>query len=442
MDNASLLIFISCLILLQAWIVKIYVKTWIFPACIYGIFWFAYTFIPLVTLPRAHVDLYAVVYIFVTCVLVSLTATFFNWSLAFDRCAKLSIYPRYRSNFLGMMFYSFGVISVLATVLNWQLQGFAFYDVLFNLLDVSNQYLAKRYSGELTTNLLSQLSTVLGYPAAILGGILFSASAGRDGRFWIIVISLLPSLLVMLVEAAKGTLLLALVLFWSGVLIHKLSIGDRKLISFGKLFKFLPLLLVIFSALVFSFLARGIDTDEGIGFVFDRLHYYFVSYSSGHFFAFSDWLSNFLVGGSKMSYSSIEGSNGFYTFMAAFDFFGTRMIAPQGVYEEYFYISDMLQTNIYTHYRGLIQDFGLFGSLLVMCAFGVIVHFSFYRLLVSRQAVFSVSLFAHFVGYVYTSFIISLLIWKSVYASFLIVSLVLYIDNLIGNSRSRNRSTS
>lgn len=158
------------------------------------------------------------------------------------------------------------------------------------------------------------------------------------------------------------------------------------------------------------------------------MYYYFLSYSSGHLYAFADWFSSVTTGGAVLNYHSIEGSSGFYTFMALFKLIGTEIIAPPGVYDEYYQLGEILKTNIYTHYRGLILDFGLAGSLLAMFVAGVISHMMFYFLLLNKKPWIAASFFAHLIGYIYTSFIVSILIWNSIFASFMIVALILFIN--------------
>lgn len=430
---------LAVLILIQAWVVKVYVRTWIFPACLYGLFWFVYTFIPLVALPDTEVSPASIAYILATCVLFSLSSMAFNWKLAFEKNKNRKFKLVYSSIFLKFVFYFFGVVSVAATVINWGIQEISYYDILFNLLDTSNQYLGKRYSGELSANLAAQLSITLTYPTAILGGMLFYSKDHRDGGVRYILLSVASSLLMLVVEAAKGTIFLTLILFWSGILIAKINDNNLKLFNIKYVYKIFPWIILVAAATVFSFLARGVSTDEHIGLVVDKIYYYFISYSSGHLYAFSDWFTSVVLGQSKLSYQSIENSDGFYTFMAVFNLFGTDKVAPPGVYDEYFQIPEVLQTNIYTHFRGLIHDFGFAGSLVVFLVAGLIANIAYFLQLTGRRPSLSVSFFSHLLGYIYTSFIISLLIWNSVYASFFILSLVLFVNNWLQSDQLKSR---
>lgn len=429
MPEKLLSLILALIILLQAWLVRKHVGTWIFPACIYGVFWFFYTFIPLIAVPTGEIEPIAVAYILTTCLFFSFSSVAFPWRAAYAYKISSNNDVHYNSAFIRYTFFTLGTLSSAGTIANWGIQGFSFHDIAFNLLNTSGEYLAKRYSGELEPNIAAQLSLTLMYPTAILGGLLYGSRNAKDSGALYLIVSLTPSILVMIVEAAKGTLFLVLALFWAGTLLVKLNdenIKARKNVSLMKIFIWgVPLL----SAVVFSFLARGIDTDASLLSVLDKLYYYFASYSSGHLYAFSDWFSSAIGVGSKIPYGGIDDSNGFYTFMAVFNLFGTDKVAPHGVYDEYYYIENLLQTNIYTYYRGLIHDFGVMGSVVFTSFLGFFVHLTFFWLLTSRHAPLSASLFAHFIGFSYTSFIVSLLIWNSVYASFFLTAIVFAIND-------------
>jgi hypothetical protein len=127
--------------------------------------------------------------------------------------------------------------------------------------------------------------------------------------------------------------------------------------------------------------------------------------------------------------------------MSFFNFIGTSKTAPPGIYDDYYILEGLLQTNIYTHYRGLILDFSLIGSMLVMTFAGLISHFMYFFLLTNRRPWLSAAFYLHLIGYIYTSFIISLLIWNSIFASFIITALILNINNKLWPDNSKIKHT-
>lgn len=426
-------------ILGQAYLFRLQTRTWLSPACLYGLFWFGYTALPLMVTPVIDINPLGVIYIFFSCLIFSVSSLVFNWKLALKKNKEIAQKINYNSKIINFSFYFFGILSILSTVINWGVQGVSYYDILFNLLDAGGEYMSKRYSGELQSSIASQLSIVLTYPTAILGGILYGSRVHGDKGLRFIFLAIGSAVLMMLVEAAKGALFLVLVLFWAGFILANINRGRVvNIIGSKALSRIAVWVPVVIGLTVVSFLARGIDTDAGYMVVLQKLSYYFLSYSSGHIYAFSDWFSSITTGGALMSYASIEDSNGFYTFMSIFKLLGTSKIAPAGVYDEYYYFEDLLQTNIYTHYRGLILDFGIFGSMILMLLAGALSNAAFYFLLVKRKPWFAISFYAHLLGYFYTSFIISILIWNSMFASYIVVAAVLMLNEKFIRTSVRN----
>ena len=98
---------------------------------------------------------------------------------------------------------------------------------------------------------------------------------------------------------------------------------------------------------------------------------------------------------------------------------------PPGYFDEYIEIGSVLQTNIFTMFRGLIYDFGLVGSLAFMAGFGWISALVYRRMLTRAVAPVSQALYVLIWGVLYTSYIISLLTWNSAVAVPFGVALVL-----------------
>lgn len=427
-------IFLCIAVLVQAVVVRRIVGTWVFPACLFGLFWFLATAVPLVVLFTVPFNPLAMVYIFAACVCFSLTALPFHWREGFAVNARRGPTENLGSPFLVWSFYALSAGASVALVISIAQQGFTLTDILFNFFVVANQYIAKRYSDELTVSIFSQLSFVLMYPAAILGGLAFESARSRFKKTMFVLIVLTPSLLALLVQGAKGNLFLVLFFFWGAILANKLQNGDLSLVRRFNPGKALVYFLIIFVLVIFSFMSRGLYEESDNNIIIHGLIRYFVSYSSAHLFGFSDWFSYFIGGKSTMNYSPNSDTNGFYTFMSAFKLAGSTRTAPPGVYDEYFYYGEFISSNIYTWFRGLITDFGLGGSLVFMFCFGAISHLMYFRGLVARNKAIAISFFIHFIGFLYSTYIISLLMWNSAYTSFFIVAVVLIVNKYISGS--------
>ena len=409
-------------------IVRQIVGTWLFPATIFGLFWFGATIVPLVFLFTVPVNPVAIAYIFAACTVFSCTALPFHWRSAFAESARRGKTENYASNFLVSNFYLLSIVSIITLAISIGEQGFSFSDIFSNPLAVASQYMVKRYNDELSVSLFSQLSFVLMYPAAILGGLVFDTAKSAGRRAVYILLVLLPSIVALLVQGAKGNLFLVLAFFWGAILVCKLNKGDYTL--FGKInwFKTTAGFAAIFVMVMLSFLSRGLLEENNNDVVIRGLIRYFASYTSAHLYGFGDWFSFYIRSGSVMEYDLDSETNGFFTFTSLFKLAGSKKEVWPGIYGEYYYHGEYITTNIYTWFRGLIQDFGMGGSMVFIAAFGAISHLVFHRGLISANRAVSHAFFIHFIGFVYSSYIISLLIWNSAYASFVIVAFLLLLN--------------
>jgi len=132
------------------------------------------------------------------------------------------------------------------------------------------------------------------------------------------------------------------------------------------------------------------------------------------YFAFSDWFEHHVFDKpSSVTYSDPPGRTwGYWTFMVFGRIIHPEYELPPGYFDEYIEIGSVLQTNIFTMFRGLIYDFGLVGSLAFMAGFGWISALVYRRMLTRAVAPVSQALYVLIWGVLYTSYIISLLTWK------------------------------
>lgn len=427
----------SLLILVQAWAVKRYVGTWLFPGCILGLFWFAYTFVPLVLVFHAPVEPMSVAFILLGCAAFSLSGLFFDWKRAYQAGRETRSHARYDGVFLKLAFYALSIIVVVCLMVNWRLQGFTFVQIVFDFYETSLQYVTLRNRGEVQKNIFSQVGVFLTYAATAIGGFVYGAERRRWVRLLVIGVAMLPSVLAMLVEGNKGAIFLAIALFWGAGLAFKVSVNDRNIfggISWGQMIFFLLAILVL---VTFAFVVRidGIHAED-MGDAARKMKWYFLSYVCGHLYAFSDWFSWLIGKGSSVSYQEVLNGGGFYTFIGLFKLFGDERFVPPGIYGEYFIYGDLIQSNIYTIFRGLVIDFGVIGALIFWVVLGLVAHLFFRWLVVGAWVSLSATFFVFLIGFFYTSFIISLWIWNSVFASFLVVVVVLYANEKVSRSRA------
>jgi len=432
-------IVLSLGILLNAIAVRHFVGAWSAPAAMYCLFWFGYTFIPLAVLPTVPANPLAILFILVSGLAFSAGAFTRRWNVAWrlNALSKGQAGHLYDSPFLSMVFYASAILGTGCILVDMVLQGVSLSDLSRNLLVSAGAYIERRYSGDLVANVFGQAGNVLSYLAASLGGLIIAGQRKLTSRITVTAAAMIPSLFVMLAQGAKGMLFLSIAMFLAGTIVRRLHSGDRKVFSRKTLTQSLGYLAVLTPLVTISFLARGLQGQE-IDAVLEPLLRYYASYTSGHLYAFSDWFASY-VGGAPSQYYAIEQRTyGFYTFMSIFQMLGDDRYVPPGVYAEYFQYSYFLQSNIYTHYRGLIIDFGILGTLALMSIFGALFHDLYYRMVSTRRAFFASSSYIFLIGYFYTSFIISLLTWNTPYLVLLATWVVLIINSkLVQPHKSR-----
>src|SRR5258708_4350223 len=132
----------SLIILGQAYLVRRYVGTWLFPACIFGLFWFGLTLIPLVVLLTVPIDPWGTGFILLCLAAFSFSVFFFPWSEAFkaNGLKTQPTPPVYGSPFLKKTFYALSCATVACILIDSLAQGLSFHDLIFNLIAASAAY--------------------------------------------------------------------------------------------------------------------------------------------------------------------------------------------------------------------------------------------------------------------------------------------------------------
>ncbi|MBY0496016.1 MAG: oligosaccharide repeat unit polymerase [Cyanobacteria bacterium] len=439
MEEYSLLeklvaIMLSGLILAQAAVIKRHVGTWLFPACLFGLFWFVFTIVPLILLFFVPLDPRPLAYILACALMFSAGGLFFGWKRAFELNAQIRAerITRFNTRFIRNMFYLTSAIALGCVMLNSLAQGFAIDDVVTDVIGSAAQYATRRGTGELRVNIFGQMSLVFIYLAASLGGLLLSEAQTRAQRAAWLIIALSPSTIVMVTQSAKGALFLALSLIYGGILLGWLQQGRLKIAERKALIPAILCTSILLTLVAVSFFSRGLQgtTDFSFQGLVEGLRPYFASYLFGHMYAFADWFSYISGAPSSFSYFVPESTRGLYTFFALFRFFDSGQQLPDGVFQEVYTNGDLIVTNIYTFFRPVITDFGLIGCLIFMFLIGVIYHWCFHSLLATKRPAFSAAMFVMMVGFIVQSYLGSLLMYNSFYACLILLSTVIFINNL------------
>ncbi len=384
------------------------------PNSIVSFLWFLFLLIPLLLNFNKKINYTGAFFILLSIWTFCSSAYFFNWKT--KRTEFMLSNKSYV--FLKRVFLYNSLAAIGFILVDFSIQGFDLTNLFLKFFTYSNQYMSKRYSGEITTNIFASLGNICSYVIASLGGFLFAYNKSKKT----FILAVFPSILITLLQAAKGTVLLSLFLFLGGFASNKIQLNqEKKFISKKSLTRSIPLFVVILLVLLTSIYVRGayeLNINEATIKTLNTLN----SYASGHLFAFSDWFIDYIFGYSEyaMSYRKLNYDTGFLTFMSIFQAFGDASYVPQGVYTEYF-TNGFITSNIYTIFRGLLIDFGLLGTLFFWFVLGLISNSVYYTIRFYKSNALSLALYPSLIGYYFTSFIVSLLMWKSIIASTLLL---------------------
>lgn len=334
----------------------------------------------------------------------------------------------YHGPFLTFCFYTMQLTVLFCILMNLKTQGYEPGEFVDDLFGTAYRYLNDRYNGRIIPNLYAQIGIVLNYTGVCIGGIVITTRRGLFGKLIVFILSFVPAALHMAIYADKGTLFLCASLFYGGVLLTRIHKGDTSLTNRKTNRIFLICFVLLLPVLLASFMARGIDEGTNEEAV-DKLLFYIASYAFGHLYAFSDWFSNLTYGESMNVYFNQEHyTNGLFTFMSIFKTLGLPADVPDGYYDEYYNYQNIIQSNIYTLFRGAIQDFSFAGAYLYLLITGAALNFAYHRVLTARFPLISGAVFICMMGYIYSSFLISIMVWNSIFAVFVLLVLLLSMN--------------
>lgn len=421
----------SVAILGNAYAVRRIVGTWLFPAVIYSLFWFGFTFLPLVVMFTAPVNPWAVLYMLAGSVVVSASGLIgFRWREAVTRNGLKPPAATYLNTpTLRGIFATAALGALPCFMMNMLTQGFTLGDLASSrMFETATTYAVMRYSDQLTPNIFAQLNIVLAYVAATTGGLLYGSATTRRQSLTAFVGAFLPALLQMLFESGKGLLFFFIVLFFAGVLVTRIFDGRLVLFDRATRRRAMSLVAVLLPLTFVSFLARGLYAIDDAGELATAVRRYAFTYAFGHLYAFSDWFSYRIGYDAAMPYHAEAAGYGFYTFTAFFRLAGSVRQLPIGIYDDFYEYRDVLFTNIFSVYRGVITDFGIVGGLVLMFVIGWLMHLVYFVLLRSTRPAVSIALFIYSLGFCYMSFAVSMWTWNIMPPTTVMLALFLVLN--------------
>ena len=426
----------SLMILGNAWAARRFVGTWLAPACLFSLFWFALSFMPIVLIWSAAMNPWSVLFIWGASAAFCLSALpYFKWRDAFAfNAGKEDVADVFNTPFLWLAFVSASGLAMTSFLLNMRTQGFNLQDLVFQSVTTAATYRASRNEQLLNVNMFSKMEVGFAYIAVTVGGLLFATARRRSSAAVALAGSFAPALAQLLLQGAKGLMFQFISLFFAGVLVVRLFRGKTFLINSAGLRRGILIAAVVAPLTVMSILSRGLSASDR-AVVTRIVKSIAASYALGHMYAFSDWVSFRLGEPSELRYPIEPTGYGFYTFTPYFKALGSMRQTPPGTYDDYYTDGELLTTNIFTMFRGSIIDFGVVGALVYTFLTGFLAHLAFYFLLAKRRPFVSAAVYIFLLGYIYSSMMVSFVAYNVTTLSFLALTALLWGNNIFADVR-------
>jgi oligosaccharide repeat unit polymerase len=199
------------------------------------------------------------------------------------------------------------------------------------------------------------------HPAALLGGILYACSSKRLDRM-IGAVTLLPAFAYGVLTAARAAILLGLTC-WIGGYVSTLCVRNEGRLKLFSVRRFASVLLTGACMLgMFAAIGGVRDARWYHSFVLDFQESKIFAYMFGSPAAFADWWNR---------NSDISGAQwGVRTFAGEFDLLGIRTKTIGAYTDLANVVMGAEESNVYTIFRGLIEDFTPFGAVLISACVG------------------------------------------------------------------------
>lgn len=280
--------------------------------------------------------------------------------------------------FLGVLLGFSAVAYVLAS------QGVAaasFTDV-DTLAETAHDFSVARYEDDYRIPAVARLLLSLNYVAISFSGI--AAGAGQSlvwkesglRRRLLLVLPLVPQVVLAIVMTTRAQVLFEMIVWMSFYLTAAIYSKDRLI---HKLFKFKKIFIlssvgafVLFLFVALQFLRGGITDLDRIWEILEHIR----KWPFGSIAGFSVWFDSEKAG-SDLSF-------GFYTFTGIFDLLGIKQ-RETGLYLDYVDLGGGAYGNVYSIFRGFIEDFGGVGACIFLFFVGFVGGRSYYEVLKSSR---------------------------------------------------------
>jgi len=398
-------------------LLRFFTKTWISPAAFFSACWSFFIVVPIIFASEYKVDHLALWFI-----------TIFSMALGAGSLIAYSYYRpsssikniNFKTNYQFfyyclLLFCSISCIGLYLLIRHVS-DIYMSDSYVNNWLMIPNMIAADRYAEELNYTFFIKYCLYFIYPGNLLGGLLFGLIEKSPKIKFFSIVPLLLSVLLGIIEGARTSILLGLVLFFSAwisaFVFRGTHLSQRNKLSFKFTF-FIGMIISLFTIffVLIQWLRQGMDTII-IELLIDRIRAYFFGYLA----AFSQWINALEV---------VNYDFGFITFAGPFNLIGV-MERPLGFYNPV-NITNNISTNIFTAFRGIVIDFSISGAILIAFIIGFITQTIFQK--ENQKTLLSTLPLSMFYAFTLYSPLISIFHYNSILFSWLILSIVLILSN-------------
>lgn len=237
------------------------------------------------------------------------------------------------------------------------------------MLEISRTFSLARYEDQFQMPLIARLLQVPVFFGGLLAGFCLAVSDKNQKKqveWYYYVMPLLPSILIAIALTTRAAVLFNLILFMSGFLSGKVFVLRDQSV-FSKKFTVSILLIatgITVGFVVLQFMRGGVTDLNRLGEILAHIR----KWPFGSLAGFSIWFDN--------SGLHSEAVGGYYTFVGIFDLLGIQS-RSLGLYTEYVNLGDGALGNIYTIFRGSIEDFTVLGAVLFYFILGFLGGYSY-----------------------------------------------------------------
>lgn len=319
------------------------------------------------------------------------------------RCGKVFWIDEKKIVKIILLLTIIGFIDPVQAILS---QGFSLTNLLnfSSLLEINNNLSLNRYEGDpkMTRNVISQITGVFSYLGPLLGGFILPFTSSKKHKL-LCYFSLSPQLFGGLTQGAKMGMITAVFVFLSGYLSSCFIINKKITIKWKSLLYGISFFLLFIGVLILSMMFRiGRFDIDTFYIVIGK----FISYALGHLPAFDIWFD-------RQPLLSTDLTCGGKFFMGITNYLGI-VERKSGIYDEFVDISlygD--QTNVYTIFRILIEDFGIIGTLIFFLLLGYFAQRMYINVRTLRRYKSSLTFIVAFYFLTSWSFVTSVFVYTS-----------------------------